>query len=82
MYSLAIPKQYSLSSGCISNNIYMTNDNLCTISIYYQLYNDIWYIVNNLKHTKSILAQVFHYLLFYMKPETISILFLLLKIFY
>ena len=46
------------------------NNNFCSITIYYLLYNDIWYHINYHKYTNSIYHQFFHYLLFYIKPDT------------
>ena len=38
------------------------------------LYNDIWYHINYLKYTNIIPAQLFRYLLFYMKAGTTNII--------
>ena len=33
----------------------------------------MWYHINNIKYTNTITTHFFHYLLFYMKPDTVSI---------
>ena len=38
------------------------------------LYNDIWYHIKCLKYTNNNPAQFFRYMLFYMKPDTVSII--------
>ena len=60
MYSLAIIMKYLLkeincqSSGWFSNNIYMSNNNVCSVTLHYLLYNNIWQQVNYFKQTNNI----------------------------
>ena len=42
--------------------------------LYKQLDIDIWYEINYLKYTNNIPARLFRNLLFYMQPDTISII--------
>ena len=51
----------------------MVNNTFCSVTEKKLLYNDIWYYANYLKYTNNIL-QFFQYLLFYMKPDMISII--------
>ena len=47
----------------------------CSTTLYWLLYNDICNQINDLKYTNKIPAQLFiSYLLFYMKPDMISII--------
>ena len=46
----------------------------CLCTTFKLLYNDIWYHIHDLKHEDNILAELFSYLLFYMKPNTVSII--------
>ena len=65
-----------LCSGWLSNDIYMMNNHFCSIKLYEFLCNGVWYhiLVDYLKYTNNIHAQFFRYLLFYMKPDDISII--------
>lgn len=53
-----------------SINIFIIDNIFCSVTLYLLLYNDIWYHVSYLK---SILAQLFHNLLFYMNSDTVNI---------
>ena len=84
MYSLAaleifLEKRF-LSSGCFSNNTYILNNIFCcSVALYYLLYNHIWYHIKYLKYTKNIPDQFFHYLLYYFKPDTFSMIISVVK---
>ena len=73
MYSSAILVKFFLKENkwwvwCFSDKIYIMN------YIFVLLHFDIWYHIHYFKCTSNILGKCLYYLLFYMKPDTISII--------
>ena len=61
------------SSGWFRYDNYITNNINCSKNTLLAAIC-IWYLIDYLKYTVNIHAQLFRYLLCYMKPDTISII--------